>query len=349
MAISIHGKASTPLTDGEDAWLGRKEFCQALIESITQIDPPVTIGLVGAWGSGKTRFLELLEADLRKRGTIMSVYFDAWARDFSEDPFASFCAEMHAQFARNNKTKVAETRVKLREKARKVIASTVGSGIKALGRASIHLAAAHTGLDPATAEAGSKVVEGPIEKAAEKISDAIAGSMQESIEKAPDARREFRSALEDVVAAIGDDSSGSDCKLLILVDEIDRCRPDFAIRLLETIKHFFNVPRVTFLIAYDEKYTISAAKALYGQSFDAENYLRRFIDVRFWLPASDAQSFVRKVIEHYDFRTAFASGRREDVSRLCDALVEYITCMKLVFVFGRRSSCRLSVGLSLVK
>lgn len=243
MRFAVHGKRPGNLLSDDEPWasdkLSRKEFGQALIQSIKQIESPVTIGLIGAWGSGKTELLKMLRADIEKRGTILPVYFNAWARDFSDDPFASFCAEIHTQFAKNSKTKKVETEVKFKEKVRKVIGITAGAGTRLLAKFGVHYAATHAGIDPIAAEAGSKAVESSAEKAVEKGMDAIAALVQKRIERAPDARADFRDALEKVVNSIGGDSASGSCRLLVLVDEIDRCRPDFAIRLLETIKHLF--------------------------------------------------------------------------------------------------------------
>jgi hypothetical protein len=79
--------------------------------------------------------------------------------------------------------------------------------------------------------------------------------------------------------------------LVIIVDELDRCRPPFAVQLLEKIKHLFNVPAIVFVIAVDKGQLGHSIKSMYGQGMDVGGYLRRFIDLDFSLPKPDTRSF----------------------------------------------------------
>ncbi|WP_081764293.1 P-loop NTPase fold protein [Sphingobium sp. Ant17] len=64
--------------------------------------------------------------------------------------------------------------------------------------------------------------------------------------------------------------------IFVVVDELDRCRPDYAIALLESIKHLFDVPGVVFVIALHGRQLTASIEAVYGAKFDATAYLRRF-------------------------------------------------------------------------
>ena len=72
--------------------------------------------------------------------------------------------------------------------------------------------------------------------------------------------------------------------LIVMIDELDRCRPSFAVEFLETTKHLFAVDQVVFVLAVNRKELAHAVKALYGNDFDADRYLRRFFDIDFRLP-----------------------------------------------------------------
>ncbi|MCX0443707.1 KAP family NTPase [Aeromonas veronii] len=69
----------------------------------------------------------------------------------------------------------------------------------------------------------------------------------------------------------------------MLIDELDRCRPSYAVEMLETIKHIFDIPKVVFVLATDTEQLQHAIKVIYGGGFDAQTYLGRFFKRRFYL------------------------------------------------------------------
>lgn len=106
-------------------------------------------------------------------------------------------------------------------------------------------------------------------------------------------------------------------RLLFLIDELDRCKPDYAVRLLERIKHYFNNERVTYVFAINSSELQHTIKRYYGQGFDATRYLDRFFDLKLSMPKPDLQSYynligfpessyvidsvIKNVIEKYHF------------------------------------------------
>ena len=76
-------------------------------------------------------------------------------------------------------------------------------------------------------------------------------------------------------------------RLIIIIDELDRCRPDFAVKLLERVKHYFLNDRITFVFAINPKQLQYTIKKFYGEEFDASRYLDRFFDLRILLPKAD--------------------------------------------------------------
>ena len=98
--------------------------------------------------------------------------------------------------------------------------------------------------------------------------------------------------------------------LVLVVDELDRCRPDYALRFLETIKHVFEVPNVTFVVAANARELGNAVNGVYGTEFDGKGYVERFFDIRLVLPVGDRRNFVKRCLEEHSFKSA--AGR--DVS-----------------------------------
>lgn len=80
-------------------------------------------------------------------------------------------------------------------------------------------------------------------------------------------------------------------RLLIFVDELDRCRPSFAIKVLERIEHYFVNDRITFVFSMNIEQLQHTIKAFYGNDFDACRYLDRFFDIRLSLPTTISNRF----------------------------------------------------------
>ena len=106
-------------------------------------------------------------------------------------------------------------------------------------------------------------------------------------------------------------------RLVFFIDELDRCKPDYAVRLLERIKHYFNNERVTFIFAMNSSELQHTIKRYYGQGFNATRYLDRFFDFKLAMPKPDMRSYynligfddtsyvidsvIKNVIEKYHF------------------------------------------------
>lgn len=93
-------------------------------------------------------------------------------------------------------------------------------------------------------------------------------------------------------------------RLLVLIDELDRCMPSYAVQLLERIKHYLSNDRITFVFAVNEEQLQHTITAIYGDGFEAHQYLDRFFDFRFSLPSPDYGA-LRKLlrIENLDENT----------------------------------------------
>lgn len=90
-------------------------------------------------------------------------------------------------------------------------------------------------------------------------------------------------------------------RLAIIVDELDRCKPDFAVRLLEQIKHYFSDDRITFVFAtnlLELQHTISK---YYGNGFDSCRYLDRFFDLRTELPPANLDKYYQSIGFHQEY------------------------------------------------
>lgn len=87
-----------------------------------------------------------------------------------------------------------------------------------------------------------------------------------------------------------------DYPAFILIDELDRCRPSYAVEMLETIKHIFDIKGVVFVLATDTEQLQHAIKVIYGDGFDAESYLGRFFHRRFTLGSISRRDFIQQAL-----------------------------------------------------
>lgn len=84
-------------------------------------------------------------------------------------------------------------------------------------------------------------------------------------------------------------------RLIIFVDELDRCRPSYAVQLLERIKHYFSNDRVTFVFSVNIEELQHTIKRYYGNDFNACQYLDRFFDLRMSLPPADLEKYYDRI------------------------------------------------------
>lgn len=87
-------------------------------------------------------------------------------------------------------------------------------------------------------------------------------------------------------------------RLVFFIDELDRCRPDYAVRLLERIKHYFDDDRITFVFSINMSQLQEIVKGYYGSEFNALRYLDKFFDLRVGLPEVDYTSILQRKKGH---------------------------------------------------
>ena len=107
-----------------------------------------------------------------------------------------------------------------------------------------------------------------------------------SLQDADDVRRMVREFINGLIEEHGN-------RLIIFIDELDRCKPDYAIRLLERVKHYFDDDRVTFVFSVSLSQLQCTVKNYYGAEFNATRYLDKFFDLRISLPSVDCEQFLR--------------------------------------------------------
>lgn len=104
------------------------------------------------------------------------------------------------------------------------------------------------------------------------------------LRKEKDIEAKIKDFLDTILEERGD-------RLIIFIDELDRCKPGYAVKFLERIKHYFTNDRITFVFSINTKELQHTIKRHYGDDFDACRYLDRFFDLRISLPPANKNKF----------------------------------------------------------
>ena len=262
--------------------LDRKESVEILARLIRSVDGPGVFGIDAHWGNGKTTFIRMLERFLEKCD-VPVVSFNAWESDYVSDPFTAIATELtDGLIKRDNKRDEAldaKNRVSI-EEWRKCVNAVMKTRRPAMLKALL-------GQAPVVGKVLEEVIDG--------IADSYADERVSAYREAREAVKKFREALQGMAKDV---SGGSKQPLLVVtIDELDRCRPSYAVELLEVAKHLFSVDGVVFVVAVNRTELAHSVQALYGPEFDARGYLGRFFDVDFRLAPPDRARFIGNTIK----------------------------------------------------
>lgn len=104
------------------------------------------------------------------------------------------------------------------------------------------------------------------------------------LKKKKDIHRTINEFLENIMHERGN-------RLVVFIDELDRCKPEYAVKLLERVKHYFENDHISFVFSTNIKELQHTIKRYYGSDFNAYKYLDRFFDLRISLPKANYQKF----------------------------------------------------------
>ena len=254
--------------------LGRRESVEVLTHLVGSLEGPCVLAVDAAWGNGKTTFLRIWAQYLRKQ-EFPIVTFNAWETDFSGDPFVALSTEVTGGLQEYTNESMAQKVEDAKERAKEVIRRAAPGVIR-------------------LATAGILDTNPLLEK---EVGNALASYAEERLsayQQAQESVKQFRDTLQDMADAVS--KSKGDRPLIVMIDELDRCRPSYAVELLEVAKHLFTVDHIVFVLAVNRSELEHSIKALYGDDFDAQGYLHRFFDVDFRLPEPEREAFINQML-----------------------------------------------------
>lgn len=214
--------------------------------------------------------------------------FNAWENDFSNEPFLSVisCIEKDLSLLLSVTDKENnETKSRL---------SSVGEYFKSIAPILVRAAISKA--------IGKDELENLLEfnDKDEKVATDIVEKFIQNNKAVEKAIESFENSLEELIEKLTCDPDFLKKPLFIFIDELDRCRPLYAIVLLERIKHLFDVPGIVFVIATDTEQLKHSVNVIYGSGFDSNTYLRRFFDQSFTLPSPDYVEYAKLLFQGSD-------------------------------------------------
>lgn len=283
------------------------------------------IALDSAWGTGKSYFIDLLTQSATD-DTLRIVKYNAWKNDYCENAFEPLIYDILTSdclsFSMENEADA--------ENVQKMI-SHIGKIGLVMGKQLLFSATKDKlGIDVEKAFAEVKSTDNPFKNFLLRQSQELAeiNNERESFEK-------FKQFLAQSTSYLKD----SNQKLVVIIDELDRCKPTFAIQTLEVVKHLFDIENVVFLFAVDIQQLSHSISSVYGQGFDSVGYLCRFFDYIAKMPEPNISNYILESISSIE-----AIGGMSDISiyhgdkqkRFYDILQVFFQQIYEVFDFSLR-------------
>jgi hypothetical protein len=302
--------------------LSRRVTAEQLTEILKSSDEPLVLCINAGWGNGKTTFLRMWRVLLNQEG-FKTLYFNAWENDHSDDALISLIGELSAGIAelKLDGQKAVKVQRYLKQ-AKKLGAVLVKKGLPAAIRVGTGGIIDVTGID--LAEASSRISE---------LAEEVIKEQIDKYEATKQTLTGFRDQLEKFANEATSPEQGEDRRaIVIMIDELDRCRPPYAVEALEKIKHLFNVPNIAFILAVDKEQLGYSIQSMYGQGMNTSGYLRRFIDLDFNLPASELKAFCHAQFQRFGLEEFFEKRvpeLRHDRKNVTDAFISFFSGFNL--------------------
>lgn len=276
--------------------LDRQRYATRLTGFVERLGAGAVIALDAPWGGGKTWFGRNWEAQLRANQHKVA-FIDAFEQDYIEDPFMVIAAELATLLDDNNGGASA-----LRGRAAAVMKAILPLGSKLLVNAVGRFAL------------GSADLADDIQELVDAAREGVADQAEKSIERKLEEHEDEKKSFAEYRRSLAGFATKQDKPVVVFVDELDRCNPAFAVRLIERIKHFFEIPNVVFVLLLNREQLEQAVKGVFGEQTDAAAYLSKFVRFFFRLPppsvkrhgpaGSLVQSFLSRELLRYGFDIA---------------------------------------------
>jgi hypothetical protein len=285
--------------------LDRQKYSDVLTNIINSYPYGFVLALNNKWGTGKTTFVKMWEQDL-KNNNFQTLYFNAWENDFENNPLTALMGELKTLTTKETEPEFKKTLKK---------ASILTKNIAPI----IAKAIADRYID-------TDAIKDAIVGVTKGLSDVFENEVNEYATKKKSIS-DFRLSLSEFIA-----NTNEGKPLVFIIDELDRCRPNYAVSILEQIKHFFSVPNIVFILSIDKEQLGNAIRGVYGSDqIDADEYLRRFIDLEFSIPEPEVDIFYKYLYDYFEYDEFFLLPERIKSYELKYDKSNFIETCKLLF------------------
>lgn len=272
-----------PTFDTQDEF-NRKPIAENIIRLLTSPIDLSPMVIDGGWGTGKTEFCQkLIRLMQEQHPDYRPVYIDAFRSDHSGEPLLALLAEIiKACTPEGSDEKLIEEH---KDRIRR-ITKAAGFLMKTVAKAAVgHVLKQNT--DDLAEELQQIMNDGQeADSLAETVTDAAATIASHTIDATVEAllkeQIEAEKNLKTLKACLKE--LAADKPIILFIDELDRCRPDYAVDMLEVIKHVFDVENVKVVLVTNTKQLRAAINHRYGMEVDAQKYLDKFLKYSFALP-----------------------------------------------------------------
>ncbi|RNJ63331.1 MAG: hypothetical protein EDM03_02630 [Porphyrobacter sp. IPPAS B-1204] len=332
---------SQPYEKGGDPF-SRYDQAEQIVSLYQGLEHGSVAILNGRWGAGKSTFAKKLTAHLKNKG-ISTTYFDAFAKDYVDSPFLALSAHIVSEIERKGNSSLQTSQAI--KSTSKEIAKKMGSV-----SAKVLVKALTLGLIGASEiDDASKLIDA-IGDASGEIAETAADQILENYIKIEQDFEHFRRSLDGLPEALQNSNFGSDGikfkdRTVFIIDELDRCRPDFALGIIEIIKHLFDNDKIHFLLVTNIDYLISSVNTKYGLRESSSEYLEKFYDFLIFFETSTGDRYRHPAAQIVSQRIRSFLGDRQD--RETAELIDSLQIFAKAFDLSLRQASSLATNASL--
>ena len=262
----------------------RKPIAENIIRLLTSDIDLSPMVIDGGWGTGKTEFCKkLIRLMQEQHRDYQPVYIDAFRSDHSGEPLLALLAEIIKTCTPED---TDEQPSEQRKNITRKVAKAAGFVMKTVAKAAVgHVLKQNT---DDLAEEFQQIMNGDqdADSLAETVTDAAVTIASHTIDATVEAllkeQIEAEKNLETLKACLTE--LAADKPIILFIDELDRCRPDYAVDMLEVIKHVFDIENVKVVLVTNTKQLRAVINHRYGAEVDAQKYLDKFLKYSFALP-----------------------------------------------------------------
>ncbi len=280
--------------------LGFEDYQRALVRVVTSAETPITIGIFGNWGSGKTSLMRMMQKDLDKAHA-QTIWFDAWKYDKEETLWRALLVQVLSTLRDALPPEEAQTREQLQKLHDSLYQSVdrdklgaveidwskfIQSGAKGVAKGALTLSLSFIPGASALQQISDALMKNPDAEA----DSLLAAIQREKVRLHEEQVKSLEQFQNGFATAVNSFLQARTLKFVaVFVDDLDRCLPEKAIEVLEAIKLFMDVSGCVFVLGVDRRVIEQGIETKYkGQDptklINGDDYLEKIIQVPFNLP-----------------------------------------------------------------